>query len=620
VHPSNKFFLVAIAFVAVSLDATTYVVPKDETMVSKASAIVIGSALGSHTEELPGGELETITTFAVEEVLKGNRALIDGVRVHSPGGAMGSRLEAIPGAPRFRDGKRVLLFLTKVGQDDYATTDLGLGSFHFAFDSLGHAIVTRDEISGWNLNGSIHEEPLRDADRFVRFIRDAAAGRPVSSDYTIASAAPESRRHIISDSTYTVTNYTFASDNSNENSLGTRWMTFPNAVIWNRGNAEINASNSGSDAINAAFASWNNEVSSNVNYVLTTSTANSNGIFDPLDGINNVVFEKDMTFRGVSAYDCSTGGVLGSGGVHIAVVDPSNVLNGESFYKTSEVDISMNQGVGACLPGGAGTLSVGNYISVVTHESGHTLSLRHSDKSRDNTQACTNFPAYDCSNSAIMNHTLIAGLNGVLTPWDQRAVEAVYPAPAIPAGLAATPASSSSVSLTWTASTGALSYTIYRSANGTTYSNVGTSAANQFTDSTASPNTAYLYKVRAVISGVESGDSNRDLATTIIFTDAQLSATTTAIKATHIAELRTAVNAVRRLANNGSANDFPYSDSPVTPQQTQIRRVHITELRTALDAARSSLGLVALTYTDPALPAQTQVKAVHITELRNGVR
>src|SRR5207253_6917024 len=104
VHPSNKFPLIVFTFVAVSLNATTYVVPKDETMVSKASAVVIASALDSHTEELAGGELETITTFAVEEVLKGDRALMNGARVHSPGGAMGSRLEAIPGAPRFTDG------------------------------------------------------------------------------------------------------------------------------------------------------------------------------------------------------------------------------------------------------------------------------------------------------------------------------------------------------------------------------------------------------------------------------------------------------------------------------------------------------------------------------------
>src|SRR5581483_1227710 len=550
VKPSIRFAVIALSLVTIPISATTYVVPRDETMAGRASAIVIGSALGSHPEELPGGAIDTVTIFAVEEVLKGNPALIGGVRVREAGGRLGSRIEAVPGIPHFRDGERVLLFLSQIEGDEYATTDLGLGAFHFASDDLGHRIVTRDEISGWDLDGSIHEEPLRDADRFIAFIRETVQGRRVTAPDSIIhshghSGKPQARRVDPASASYAVSSYMFATDSNNENSLAPRWMTFPNAVLWNRGNAEINASNSGADAINAAFASWNNEVSSNVNYTLVSATPNSNGIFDALDGVNNVVFEKDMTFRGVAAYSCTTGGVLGSGGVHIATVDASNVLNGETFYKTGETDISMNQGVGACLPGGAGTLTIGNYISVVTHESGHTLGFRHSDKSRTNSQLCTDFAAYDCSNSAIMNHILISGLNGVLTPWDQRAVEAAYPAPAVPSNLVATAVSASSVGLSWTARTGALSYTIYRSANGSSYSNAGSSTTNAFTDSTAMPNTAYLYKVRAVISGVESADSNRDLATTVLFTDSTLAANTTTIKAAHITELRTAVNAVR---------------------------------------------------------------------------
>jgi hypothetical protein len=48
--------------------------------------------------------------------------------------------------------------------------------------------------------------------------------------------------------------------------------------------------------------------------------------------------------------------------------------------------------------------------------------------------------------------------------------------------------------------------------------------------------------------------------------------------------------------------------------------VHIQELRNALHAARTSLGLSALTYTDPAVAAGTRIKAAHLQELCNGLK
>jgi hypothetical protein len=316
------------------------------------------------------------------------------------------------------------------------------------------------------------------------------------------------------------------------------------------------------------------------------------------------------------------GGVLGVGGLHASPADPTNVVNGEVFFRIVEADVSMNQGVGACLPGGTGTLSIETFHSAVAHEVGHTLGFRHSDQSRDYSQPCTNFGSYDCSSSALMNHIIVNGLNGSLTPWDQRAVAALYPSPpAAPTNVIATAATSTSVSLTWTAVSGATSYAVYRSANNSTYSMVGTAATNSFTDNGVFSNTAYLYKVTATGSGGVSIDSNRDLATTVVFTDSTLTAHVTAIKAVHITELRMAVDAVRRLANGDVANGFNYTDPTVTAQSTSVRGIHVIDLRTALDAARSALGLPSLSYTNPSIaPQSTLIQAVHFAELRNGVR
>jgi hypothetical protein len=601
-------------------------------MIGRADVIVIARALHAHVESLPDRGIETITVFAVEEVLKGDVA--DGFRVHSPGGVIEREdhrieTEIVAGAPAFIDGERVLLFLKKTPDGDYATADLGLGLFSFATDNLGHRIIVRSasEIAGWNPDGSVYEEPHRDMDRFLGFIRDTVNRRPAVKDYTIKSnpLAGESRPPSASRfqpralSAFTVSQYTLASSANGENSMGSRWKTFPAVVNWNRGNSGINVTNGGTDLINSAFASWNNEVSSNVNYVLSSFNANPNGIREGTDGVNNVVFEKDMTAFGVAAFSCTTGGVLGTAGIHHAINDPTNIVNGEVFFQIVEGDASMNQGTGACLPGGQNTLSLGNFLTAITHEMGHTLSFRHSDQSRTLTALCTDQPNYDCTSNALMNHILLEGDNGALTAWDRRAVEALYPAPAAPASLVAT-AAAGGVSLTWTAVTGAMSYSVYRTADNTNYSKVGTPVTNLFTDASAAPNTAYLYKVTASISGVESPFSNKDLATMVIFTDPTLGVQSTAIKAVHITELRAAIDAVRKLANGGVDNAFGYTDPSITAQSTGVKKVHLTDLRSALDPARAALGLPALTYTDPAIVQQsTTVKAAHFAELRNGV-
>jgi hypothetical protein len=191
---------------------------------------------------------------------------------------------------------------------------------------------------------------------------------------------------------------------------------------------------------------------------------------------------------------------------------------------------------------------------------------------------------------------------------------------AAPTNVVATATTATSVSLTWTAVGGATSYQVFRSSDHVGYTQIspgGSPTTNAYTDSTALANTAYLYKVRAVGSGT-SGDSNIDLATTVIFTDSTLTAQSSSIKAAHVTELRTAVNAVRTLGGLGAGS---YTDASLTAQVTLAKAVHLTDLRTALNAARTACGLSTLSFTDAAVTAQsTQIKAVHITELRNGVK
>lgn len=175
----------------------------------------------------------------------------------------------------------------------------------------------------------------------------------------------------------------------------------------------------------------------------------------------------------------------------------------------------------------------------------------------------------------------------------------------IPPILTATATSTTQVALSWTAVPNAVNYEIQRSFGGAAYSTLTTVATTTHNDTSLSANTTYLYKVRANTGSF----SNVDAATTIAFTDSDLTAGMP-IRKVHFTQLRTAVNAMRTAA---SLAPQAFSDDPT------IKAVHLTQLRVALDAARSQIGLSALTYTNAA-PTGVAVKAAHVNELRNGVK
>lgn len=176
----------------------------------------------------------------------------------------------------------------------------------------------------------------------------------------------------------------------------------------------------------------------------------------------------------------------------------------------------------------------------------------------------------------------------------------------------ATATSTSQATVTWTAVAGATGYEIHRSVNNSAFTLRGNSATTSFNDSGLTANTTYLYEVRATAPGLPASDfSAADAATTVIFTDPALNNTVT-VKAVHVTQLRTAVNAMRAAAG---LTPFAFTDGTLAT----IKALHVSQLRSALDAARAAIGLPDLTYTNTAL-AGVAVKAVHLTELRNGVK
>jgi len=413
------------AVVALPLFAASYVVAPDDVFVRKSDVVVLARVVSSHVRETPDTGIETVYQFSVAETLKGDSQTT--VSISIPGGEINGHMKMVGGAPSFEIGAEYLLFLTTHGARQLLT-DFSLGVFSFA--GQGHEkIVHRDgDVFGWDLDGAPHHERLRDAEAFLDYVRAIGRGETPKADYfvsSVATAATQTTNRATTDAVFNGSTYTSVIGNPAgcpAGGCGSRWNSFPSVVTWHTGNTEPGAPGSpaGSTAVATAIAAWDG-AGANINYSLgTTNTGNLNGITDAADGVNNVVFEKNLT-QFAPAFSCGSGGLLGVGGVNN--ISGLNTKNGEQYTSTTEGDVSMNQGIANC----TALFTSGDFNSAVTHEIGHTLGFRHSDQDRNNTVGNTCTPAtMECTSTAIMNHSVPNGLNAHLQTWDTNAVATVY--------------------------------------------------------------------------------------------------------------------------------------------------------------------------------------------------
>lgn len=169
------------------------------------------------------------------------------------------------------------------------------------------------------------------------------------------------------------------------------------------------------------------------------------------------------------------------------------------------------------------------------------------------------------------------------------------------------------VLVTWTGTKGVDHYEVWRRGAGAGWALLAETANQSFSDSTASPSTAWFYKVRGIsaTAGTPSVFSNADLASTFTFTDETITVRVTKIRRAHITELRAVVNAARAAAGLGAV---AWTDAvPVL-----VKAAHLNELGLALEEARTAAGMPAGGLT--AAVTGTAVKAVHVTQLRAALR
>ena len=354
--------IVALAALLGSLagraDGTTFVGLNERTLARAADAIVTGTIDRILTVGGEDGAIDTLVTVAVDHTYKGDVGRR--VTLKQPGGRLGDRLLWIAGSPRFRVGERQLLFLSAHIDGTARTTAFGMGQFVLRPHPRTGALIAERQVDAH----VIGDQPLRRVPlaRLLRTIRravEADGGRAVAPLVTVPRELKDPRLDRAP-----VAEFTFM-----DNPPG-RWFEPDSGqpVVYQVAGAEAALGADASlAAIDGALAAWTNVTGASIVLQRGGSTAAA-----PLrcDGLSQIVF--DDPFREMpNPVGCS--GVLALGGY--CTSSASEVLNGTTFFRITEGNITFNRGFASC-----SFWDETNLAEIATHELGHTIGLGHSSE------------------------------------------------------------------------------------------------------------------------------------------------------------------------------------------------------------------------------------------------
>jgi len=143
----RTFVLAALLLAIPAVAPATVVIPIDfRELVNVSTTIVHGRVTRVRTDWVDGRRaIETSVTVAAEECLKGR--VDETVTVAVPGGQIGRYKTVFVGAPEFREGDEVVLFLRAYGGRLFIV-GLNQGAFRVAADGAGRSVVTTPVVMG----------------------------------------------------------------------------------------------------------------------------------------------------------------------------------------------------------------------------------------------------------------------------------------------------------------------------------------------------------------------------------------------------------------------------------------------------------------------------------------
>ena len=420
------FSLLLLGAAAVPPASATTVLPiQDSSLADQAVVIAEGTVISAG--QAGAGRPATEYRLRVEKQVKGEvPGGIATVRVPGGRAANGLKLK-IWGAPELRVGERALMFLAPNADGSYGALHLALGTFH-ELRSGTSRLAVRDLSEVFQVDAEGNPEPVRDLDRFSRWLADRAAGVEREADYLV----PGQRMNQVWEA------FTYLGG------IKQRWLQFDRKeeVRWfAHADGQPRLDSGGFAEFEAALNTWTNDPSTNILYKYAGTTTINTG-FDHDDG-NNIMLFTDPADYAPGSFSCPRPGqgegVLAVGGTWFNdETSPAVVVEG---------DIVVNDGSG-CWFNNNGKKAE----QVYGHELGHTLGIGHS---------CGDSRGGPCDssvkNEALMRATAHPDSRGaVLNSDDRAAILSLYPGsggsgnkPAAPSDLTGDAVSGTSIHLAW---------------------------------------------------------------------------------------------------------------------------------------------------------------------------
>lgn len=326
------FLTVALAAIfAAPLQAATFIVPPDELLISDSKAIVSGVVIAAEPRYNEAGEIETVYTVQIEEVLKGDIAG-SRVQVLEWGGQIGNDVMVSSGAPRYEAAGSYLMFLTADRNGAWTTQHLTLGRFE---KKNGRFVRDVTEVHGWDVHGNAAVEVDRDAEGFREFIRQRVAGIAAPAAYFVGGRAVN---------------------------VPSNAVAGPIAPDFAEYDFE--------DASEVGVSAWANDSGSDILYSVGADAADNALDLNP--GADKII-EEDPN-------DLIPGVWTGSGTLAVArwrstTGTPLNTIIGSNVITQKGIKTS--------------TLGQSKFRTAMVHELGHTLGFRHSNESCTTAVPCT---------------------------------------------------------------------------------------------------------------------------------------------------------------------------------------------------------------------------------------
>ncbi|HEX3583201.1 MAG TPA: hypothetical protein VH087_15635, partial [Thermoanaerobaculia bacterium] len=377
---SLRLFAAMVCFVAVSAGATTFLPTTDRDLVGRSDAIVIGTVRSATSHAGYNGYIVTDYDVSVDDTLKG--VVGQDVIVRELGGSAAGRFTYVADAASYAVGEHVFVFLKHRMDGTWLTTSMALGKFTYSSD---HQTLTRSV-------SEVATDLPRDAVAFKGYVRDVANSHDAEATYFASPAVSAAFKPTIF--AFTASQYClFAVDQSNVNA--------PLRIPGGESGAGLSFKTSGTQAnvptaatlIANAAAAWTGDPNAGV--VLTTS-GGAPPATPAADGISGIYLDSNFT-PPTGFCDGSFGCAIVSGNA------ADHTFHSESFHSIGECDILIRPAV-----------TSGQFASIMTHEMGHGIGLRHSNAGTPS------------DSTAIMTSTTFSAFGSTLQQWDKDAVDTVY--------------------------------------------------------------------------------------------------------------------------------------------------------------------------------------------------